>query len=547
VERLKPLPGGASDGWDPPRDEPTSDESAPIAAAAVREQLARMLASPDFDASARNRRFLAFVVEEALEGRAGRIKAYSIATAVFSRAKDFDPQADPIVRIEAGRLRRSMERYYLRGGRADAVVISIPRGSYAPVFLHRAPVEASPPAAARAGDARRLRVIVHPFDADAAIAGLERLSRGFTRHVTVALLHVARLEVFQGAGAGEADFVLTGGMELADGRLSVDVLLHEVASGRCLWGDTFRSGAAPEEMLRIRDRVAEAVVLALGQPYGAVFDAKLRDLEAKGADALTSYEFVLRFYQYWRRLDRSSYAEVRAGLERAVAADPGHAEALGCLSLLCTDAVRYRLRGHEGRPDAQEAARAMDLARQAIAAAPNTSIGHHALGLSLWFAGHADEAFAAFEEGLRVNPYDSDLMAELGLRRALLGAWDRGVRLLQDSYAANPAQPSFYRIGLALWHHAMGRHAEALGEIARIDAQGAIHVSVLEAAAAAALGDTARADRAARAVLAIDPTYPAIAAVDLRARGLAPNLVALVVAGLAHAGLPTPSGAAALQ
>ncbi|MFN7595172.1 MAG: hypothetical protein ACK5PT_00125, partial [Cereibacter sp.] len=73
-------------------------------------QMARVLSSKDFDASDRNRRFLEYVVQEAMAGRADRIKAYSIATTVFGRNEDFDPQQDAIVRIEAGRLRRSLDR-----------------------------------------------------------------------------------------------------------------------------------------------------------------------------------------------------------------------------------------------------------------------------------------------------------------------------------------------------------------------------------------------------------------------------------------------------
>ena len=83
---------------------------------AVREQLSRILGSCAFDASKRNRRFLEYAVEEALAGRADRIKAYNIATTVFGRDASFDPQLDSIVRIEAGRLRRSLERYYLTAG-----------------------------------------------------------------------------------------------------------------------------------------------------------------------------------------------------------------------------------------------------------------------------------------------------------------------------------------------------------------------------------------------------------------------------------------------
>ena len=72
--------------------------------------------------------FLRYIVEEALAGRADRIKAYNIATAVFGRDEEFDPQSDPIVRVEAGRLRRALERYYLTAGQDDPVRISDSEG-----------------------------------------------------------------------------------------------------------------------------------------------------------------------------------------------------------------------------------------------------------------------------------------------------------------------------------------------------------------------------------------------------------------------------------
>lgn len=99
----------------------------------VRDQLARMLASKDFQASKRLKAFLAFTVEETLAGRAGNIKAYNIAVGVFGRSEKFDPILDPIVRVEAGKLRSHLERYYLLH-QGDPLHISIPRGSYVPVF-----------------------------------------------------------------------------------------------------------------------------------------------------------------------------------------------------------------------------------------------------------------------------------------------------------------------------------------------------------------------------------------------------------------------------
>jgi adenylate cyclase len=117
----------------------TPEDSATPTEVEVRRELQRMLASKDFDSSSRNRRFLTFVVEETLAGRSDRIKAYNIALTAFDRGSDFDPLTDPIVRIEASRLRRSIEHYYLTGGRADRVRIAMPKGSYVVTFAYANP------------------------------------------------------------------------------------------------------------------------------------------------------------------------------------------------------------------------------------------------------------------------------------------------------------------------------------------------------------------------------------------------------------------------
>jgi TolB-like protein/Tfp pilus assembly protein PilF len=100
----------------------------------IQLQLQRILASSAFDASRRNRAFLRFIVEETLAGRGEQIKAYTIGTGVLGRDEAFNPQADPIVRIEAGRLRRSLERYYLMAGQDDPIRINIPKWGYVPSF-----------------------------------------------------------------------------------------------------------------------------------------------------------------------------------------------------------------------------------------------------------------------------------------------------------------------------------------------------------------------------------------------------------------------------
>lgn len=96
--------------------------------------LEKLLANPFFKASDRNRRFLKFVIEETVAGRADRIKAFTIAVDVFGRDASFDATVDPIVRISAGQLRRSLRDYYDNHGKADAIRIGIPLGAYIPSF-----------------------------------------------------------------------------------------------------------------------------------------------------------------------------------------------------------------------------------------------------------------------------------------------------------------------------------------------------------------------------------------------------------------------------
>ena len=77
-------------------------------------------------ASRRHRRFLEYIVEKAIQGRAEDLKGYTLAIEVFDRETDLNPQTDPIVQIEAGRLRRALERYYLTEGKNDPIGITIP-------------------------------------------------------------------------------------------------------------------------------------------------------------------------------------------------------------------------------------------------------------------------------------------------------------------------------------------------------------------------------------------------------------------------------------
>jgi hypothetical protein len=108
---------------------PTHDE--------VRAALDRVIESEVLRGSPKLIAFFRFVVEATLRGEGHRIKAYAIAVEALGRGEDFDPNIDPIVRVEAGRLRRALKGYYAGVGAVDPVLIEIPLGHYVPEFRYR--------------------------------------------------------------------------------------------------------------------------------------------------------------------------------------------------------------------------------------------------------------------------------------------------------------------------------------------------------------------------------------------------------------------------
>jgi hypothetical protein len=100
----------------------------------IRAAVERVVISPGFRRSPQLVAFLRFVVESVLGGKAGRIKSYTIGIEALQRGEGFDPQIDPIVRVEAGRLRRALASYYAGEGARRSVTIEIPLGSYVPRF-----------------------------------------------------------------------------------------------------------------------------------------------------------------------------------------------------------------------------------------------------------------------------------------------------------------------------------------------------------------------------------------------------------------------------
>src|SRR5262249_12362206 len=130
--------------------------------AAVRAELERIIAGPAFEDSERLVRFLTFIVDQTLTGNPSGLKESVIGMAVFGRPAGYDPKTDPIVRVQARRLRAKLESWYLDAGRESAIRIELPKGGYVPEFTWApSPKETAQPAPASEGlPVRRPRSIV---------------------------------------------------------------------------------------------------------------------------------------------------------------------------------------------------------------------------------------------------------------------------------------------------------------------------------------------------------------------------------------------------
>lgn len=297
---------------------PTCDE--------VRGYLRKLLGRAEFNASDRNKRFLTYVVEETLGGRADRIKAYNIALAAFDRSEDFDPLIDPIVRIEASRLRRSLEHYYLTAGMLDTIRIDIPKGSYVATFAYRdhapsepeqAPKSGAPPSAstvsrpviaferrarkfwipalavliALAGDvavdhawlyrnhgqaaeqADKLSIAVVTFENTSGDPARAYIARGLTYELVAKLMQVDNVTVFSSdgglGGGGEnqapapSDLALFGSVQPAADRIRVTAILADTRTGQFLRSWNFEGELEQLSYANLQSEIAREIVLAI--------------------------------------------------------------------------------------------------------------------------------------------------------------------------------------------------------------------------------------------------------------------------------------------
>jgi adenylate cyclase len=471
----------------------------------VRAQLGRILASPEFHATDKMRDFLRYVVEEKLAGRSHRLKGYTIAVNVFGRGEDFDATNDPIVRIQAGRLRRSLERYYLVGGVRDPIVIDIPKGRYIPKFSVRSetPDDRGPQQPNAANQNVRVAhepsLAVLPFENVTGDAGqlaltvglTEELVTELTRFQDVAVIPIQRttaaaglpadpLELGRAAGAR---FVLQGSVRRDPETIKVSSRLTDVDSGVQIWSESYTHPVAANRLIATQEEIASSVVAAVASEYGIIARRLSAESRKKAPAELDTYEAMLRYYAHQISPDPEGSVACFAALQRAVEREPEYGPAWSALATLYCQIFIWDVPGFE-RP----LETALECARRAVTLEPGIQLCRLILAYVCFLGDDVECSQQEAETALALNPNSPYAVGSVGYFHAMRGEFSRGLPLLDRAIAMNPYHPSWFHSGSLVEALSRRDYEGALRVLRQQSPAHGVHVPVMYAAILAKLG-----------------------------------------------------------
>jgi serine/threonine-protein kinase len=320
----------------------TTTSPASIDGEKIRRQLERILASKAFRQVDRLQRFLGFIVTETLGGHGDNLKEFLIGVEVFGKESSFDPRMDPIVRVQARRLRARLTRYYREEGRGDEILIELPKGGYAPLFQQ---VEGGEPKHSVASVlASRNTIMVLPYGDDSPEGDQGYFCRGLTEEIVHTLTNVKKLrvlpwdpEVAEEAERSNAAMKITGSVRKSRDTLRITTHLVDAASGCYLWSASLDRKA--DEPFAVQEEVARSVLEKLQAELSGGGQTRAG---RRPTENLAAYNLYL---QGRHRLNQRTEEGMHKALElfeKATAEDPQHAQAYAGL------ADAYGLLGHYG-------------------------------------------------------------------------------------------------------------------------------------------------------------------------------------------------------
>jgi serine/threonine-protein kinase len=425
----------------------------------ARRELERVLESAVFRRNERLSGFLRFVVERSLEGRTQELKESVIAIEVFGRRPGYNPKHDPIVRTEASRLRARLSQYYAEEGKADPLVIDLPRGGYVPVFREVVQLPSTHAATVRKLLAAVLLVIIlagggwwiNRRSAPIAIAALpfvdlsqdsagyfaDGLTSEIIRNLSIidglAVRSQTSSFVFKGKPrniheAGKqlaADYILEGSVLRAKRQLRINAQFIRVRDDFPVWSGRYDRELT--DVFTVQDEISRGIVNSLR--------IKLGGGRRRYETSVEAYDLYLRARSL-EMLPRLTGISRGLGLfEQAIAKDPSFAPAYG--GLAAGHAARAGFDEFVGRSG--EMSEGWAAAQKAIQIDPLLAEAYNALGMMQARDAHWPQAEQSFRRAIELAP--ADPLWRLHFSEFLLlplGRIEEAIRQLRVAEKADP-------------------------------------------------------------------------------------------------------------
>lgn len=489
---------------------------------AIRQSLERILKSAKFRGSYKQKKFLRFVVNETLKHRATQIKEYTIAISVYGRKEEFDPQVDPIVRVEAGRLRRALEYYYLTDGKNDQVRIEIPKGGYVPAF--RTGEKPTPPTIELASEhkddplSNEPSIAVMPLTnlsgdnrQDYFVDGLtEELTNEFSRFQDFRVIASQSTMRFKGSAINPgkvgaelgARFLLMGSGRKSSKTVKISIQLLDAATGEQIWVEDYRRNGTSADLIDLQEEIAHSVVGVIADQYGLINRRLSKESRKKAPGNLQAYSAVLRFYHYETQLTTEAFKQALKALEKAVKIEPEFALAWAMLGHLYAD--NYALGFCELERPLEKA---FEFANRGVALAPENQFARDALALAYFHKGEKTLFLQQVEKILELNPNSPYFVGVAGWHLMLFGEWERGLSLLRKGIGLNPYHPSWFHLATFLDYYRKDDFENALAEALKFNYPNLYLDPLLRAAVLGELGRIQEAKIAVSEMLKLEPNF----------------------------------------
>ncbi len=490
---------------------------------AIEKQMLRIQASSDFHATDQQREFFQFVVLETFAGRSHEIKGYTVATHVFGRKADFDPTYDPIVSIQANKLRRALERYYLTAGKHDSVRIDIPKGAYVPTFHEQTGIETkdSTPVSGKSAQKRFEgswpTVLVRPFQNLTGDPGMNYLGIGLATELAVEVARFQEIRVFlcglEGhesmPSEGGARFTLDGNIRKDRTGIKVAVHLTDTTTNRQIWGDMHLSALEAAQLISFQEEVAGVIAAKVAGEHGIISKTLSAESRNIPPTELKTYEAILRYYEYDLTLSPDSFVRALEALERARNFEPQCGQVWSLLGRLYGNIYSLELLGFETALE-----KATLYAEKGVRLNPDNQRARTTLALVRMFSDEIPAALADVEQAMALNPNSLFILDGIGYIMTLLGEWEHGPALIRNVIRRNPYYGLYVHYALWVDWIRQGKDEEAYLETLNFRRPALFWEPLMRATSFGRLGRIEEGKRATEELLKLKPDFPT------RGRGL---------------------------